>query len=89
MQGNRSAKKESAMIKALFATLRPAASIATLLTRADDHFLDDIGLTRFDVEQMLRDGPPPRQNCAPTKAQPHAKRAKGRPLPVCGYLTAP
>ena len=44
------------MIKALFATLRPRHSIATLLVRTDDHLLDDIGLTRFDVETLLREG---------------------------------
>jgi hypothetical protein len=55
-QANRSAEKESAMIKALFAHQRPA--IAALLARADDHFLDDIGLTRFDVECLLREGTP-------------------------------
>ncbi len=44
------------MIKALFAHQRPA--IAALLARADDHFLDDIGLTRFDVECLLREGTP-------------------------------
>jgi hypothetical protein len=53
---NRSAEKESAMIKALFAAKRP--TLATLLARADDHLLDDIGLTRFDVETLLREGTP-------------------------------
>jgi hypothetical protein len=44
------------MIKALFAAKRP--TLATLLARADDHLLDDIGLTRFDVETLLREGTP-------------------------------
>ena len=41
------------MIKALFTALRPSHSITTLLARADDHLLDDIGLTRWDVETLL------------------------------------
>lgn len=44
------------MIKALFAAKRP--SIATLLARADDHLLNDIGLTRFDVEVLMREAAP-------------------------------
>ena len=42
------------MIKSLFAAKHP--NIATLLARADDHLLDDIGLTRFDVEVLMREG---------------------------------
>ena len=47
------------MILSLFATLRPATSIANLLARADDHLLDDIGLTRFDLEAQMRLGAVP------------------------------
>lgn len=50
------------MIKSLFASLRPAGSIADLLKRADDHLLDDIGLTRADVDTLLREGTKPQPN---------------------------
>ena len=57
------------MIKSLLATLRPATSIANLLARADDHLLDDIGLTRADVDAILRDGAAPRRSGHLTTAQ--------------------
>ena len=44
------------MIKSLFAAKHP--NIATLLARADDHLLDDIGLTRFDVEVLMAERAP-------------------------------
>lgn len=44
------------MIKSLFARQHP--SLATLLKRVDDHLLDDIGLTRFDVETLMAERAP-------------------------------
>lgn len=49
------------MILSLIRTFRARRqvqrSIGQLLQRADDHFLDDIGLTRDEVAALLRDPP--------------------------------
>lgn len=46
------------MFQTLFARYRQRKalekSLGWLLRRADDRYLDDIGLTRHDVERMLR-----------------------------------
>ena len=53
----RSAMKESAMIRNFLATLRQRhalrQSIGSLLRRADDHLLEDIGLTRCEVQSLI------------------------------------
>ena len=49
--------KESAMIRSILANLRQRhalrQSVNGLLRRADDHLLEDIGLTRAEMESLL------------------------------------
>ena len=54
--------KESAMIRSTLATLRQRhalrQSIGSLLRRADDHLLEDIGLTRCEVQALIAGSAP-------------------------------
>jgi len=50
------------MIRSILATLRQRhalrKSIGSLLRRADDHLLEDIGLTRCEVQSLIADSAP-------------------------------
>ena len=57
--------KESAMIRSILANLRQRRalrqSVNGLLRRADDHLLEDIGLTRNEVRALITTSTAPRQ----------------------------